>query len=567
VLNEPVLCEAVGEFMALSWWRVKGGYEEARRLVQAKVVEWEAKAPPLSRMEVVRRKVLVCEFLVKCGQCGSAIAMLEGVIAEADMEDSGSPTEVEIEGVKWHHPRLALPLVEEARLHYTLGQAYDDLFFLGGKDRYSNAIKSAAAFERSVGLCRVVDDNARDEHDFAAALRGTFSISSNIVGIFNLSRWLGIANAALAEIEGLATEAQQEALAQPRSSIYVYRKHPDYRGPSSTGPQHGPAGDRVIEEYETQLEEIERNSTQDTTVNCANDLQRFFDTLYNLYVVYQDREQIEKSAQCLQRALGTYETMYGPHHPRSQYYKKRLAKHLRDRLDMPDEAVAVEEGFDVLVTIVSGVEKTPESTSSGCIERAAVLLGEAIAKDDACEYIHAYGLYQKALRCFEVAAECERNSVCRAMITRHAKRYVERAQELNEILLQAGVAKHYRGSEEPVIAVVTIVGDGGRGSISSKSQLRVSSACVKKAMSFVAEAIDIAAKANAASSTCEYWELLPKAHEQYQKSLHFLRLAARYESNSVCREAISRNASLYAQHELRLNIQYAKHRALRAATQ
>jgi tetratricopeptide (TPR) repeat protein len=407
-------------------------------------------------------------------------------------------------------------------------------------------MKSAAAFERSVGLWRVVDDNARDADDFVAALRGTFFISSNIVGLFDLSRWLGIANAALAEIESLATEIY------PRECcVHLYRKHPDYRGPSSTGPQHGPAGDRVIEEYERQLVEIERNSMQGTTINYANDLQRVYETLYGLYVVYHDREHSEKSAQCLQRVLRAYETMYGPHHPRSQYYRKKLAEHLRDRLDMPDEAVAVEEGFDVLVTIVSGVEKNLESTSvtsSGCVERATVLLGEAIAKDDACEYIHAYGLYKKALRCLEVAAECERNSVCRAMITRHAKRYVERAKELNDVLLQSGVAKHYRGSEEPVIAVVTIVGDGRRGSISSQSQLRVSSVCIKKAVSIVAKAIDIETKANAASTTCEYWELLPKAHEQYQKSLHFLRLAERYESNSACREAISRNACLFAQH-------------------
>jgi hypothetical protein len=57
MLSDPEIFDSLGDFMALSVWREKGGYEQAGRTMEAKVAEWELPSSGLNRREVLRRKV------------------------------------------------------------------------------------------------------------------------------------------------------------------------------------------------------------------------------------------------------------------------------------------------------------------------------------------------------------------------------------------------------------------------------------------------------------------------------------------------------------------------------
>jgi hypothetical protein len=124
MINEPDLFEGLGDFMALSQWREKGGYERAGKIMDEVVAAWELPSSGLSKQELLRRKVVIGRWFVDCGgQFQRAIELLEAAAAEVETETEREVQEQEEAGTS-AEDTFVLPLEEHARLHMGLGAAY-----------------------------------------------------------------------------------------------------------------------------------------------------------------------------------------------------------------------------------------------------------------------------------------------------------------------------------------------------------------------------------------------------------------------------------------------------------
>jgi hypothetical protein len=187
VLNEPLLAEALEEFMALSMWREAGGYAAAGRLMDAKLAEWEAPSSVLSENEVLRRKTIVARFFIDC--CGNyerAIELLDKTPQRAielmAFEDASGDDSLDSAHDRWGTAPL-LTAMASIDFLTTLGDAYKlrETSKLGQRNRggregqrasYVNLIRSAKAYERAAVLWRKLPPREQEEEAVAEVLRG-----------------------------------------------------------------------------------------------------------------------------------------------------------------------------------------------------------------------------------------------------------------------------------------------------------------------------------------------------------------------------------------------------------
>jgi tetratricopeptide (TPR) repeat protein len=91
VLSEVVVLQELQNNEAMRLWREAGmgGYEEAAKTITAKVKKWGQPSSQLSMQEILRRTVVVGQFLGACGQYDQAIDVLE---SELQKEHHASAT-------------------------------------------------------------------------------------------------------------------------------------------------------------------------------------------------------------------------------------------------------------------------------------------------------------------------------------------------------------------------------------------------------------------------------------------------------------------------------------------
>jgi tetratricopeptide (TPR) repeat protein len=411
LLNEPELFDVLADFMALSVWREKGGYEKAGKAMEAKVGEWEDPSSGLSKHELLRRKVIVGKFYVECGgQYERAIELLEAVAEEvqgldeqgarddekAAAEEQEKQEQEQEEQTTCEPSAPVLPLVEGpscralvAQMHMALGGAFAarecgkplvrDTIWLNQKRALDEFQKAACMWRKlaedneGAGSSKASSSKAgsskdgvkshraepREDFDrvaFAESLRGVGDNASRCTSRGRQGYPLSEEQAGA--MNKLAEEANMEAL-----KIFAELEHPHlgamykvvgshfrvkYNNSDDADAALGELGDQAIEYYQLGADTFVRMGLNGTDKEYGS-------CLSNLGIVHEDRREWEQAMVCYVRAAIADEKILGKEHPTTGKDRGWAAEAL-EKLGRRDEAAAVTAGNELIEETVNGEE-------------------------------------------------------------------------------------------------------------------------------------------------------------------------------------------------------------------
>jgi hypothetical protein len=367
VLNEPLISEALEDFIALSKWREAGGYVDAGKVMDAKLAEWE-KSASLSECELLRRRIIVARFFLDCGgNYERAIDLVEHAAGEVMHE---------------HKKKLAakLPIVVQVRLLITLADAYklrETALPLvqrarhgreGERRAYENLMKAVRAYEHAIKLWWGLPPQEQDEEEVAEALRGAafgHSSTARFPACPDSSRWLHKAETTASEAVQIYTRLEHPQLGGALTTLggvymarYVIANQALQRaGRSSVSPDAKLNRKRAIDLYMQAAAAYVRQGTQDTDHGYPAVLANIGLLHYRGGTEETEQGSAKMALPWWKQAVIAYDTLLGPTHPSSVRARSELVSVLRNGLDLHRDAAAVEMGGVVELGGAGAVEQ------------------------------------------------------------------------------------------------------------------------------------------------------------------------------------------------------------------